>query len=189
MKNKFKNLGFLFVFTTLFIVLTSSCSKKDDTSTEISDDNFYQQTGAAIVSCYVNIFNEVLDNVPVGTQDTTVNLFGGTIVITGSDGYDTINHVTTTDLLFTMTGIKYSYTNTNSDKPWITEVTLTGATTYSGSFSGSFKDVNHHSDNLKIKGSVTYDGTVRNIDDAGVVDIERKTATTTVTIFGHTVSW
>ncbi len=167
-------------------MLTNSCIKDEDISTTISDDNFYKQIGYSLVKCYTDIYNQNLAGHPVGNQNITANgPMGGTVIITGSVGYSSNNGITTTDLIFSMTSIKY-VTNVSDFK---TEITLTGATTFTGSFSDSYTSVNHQSDNLHISGSVTHNEIVRKIDMTGIVSINCTTSSVTANIFGNTVFW
>ena len=195
MKQKYKICILPLMIMGMLLILTNSCEKDDnkdeeETHTTISDENFYGQLGSTLINCYTDIYNQNLAGKPTGTQNITANgPMGGTVIITGSDSYDNTHGITTTDLVFSMTAVKYTYSYTGSNsKTSVTEVTLTGATTYKGSFSDSYTSVNHQSDNLYIKGSVTYDGVVRNIDMSGKVSINRST-TTSVNIFGHLVTW
>ena len=167
-------------------MLTNSCTKNEDTTITISDDNFYKQVGYSLVMCYNDIYNQSLAGHSVGGQNITANgPMGGKVIITGSTGYSSNNGITTTDLVFSMTSVKYITSVSDFD----TEITLTGATTYSGSFSDSYTSVNHQSNNLHISGSVTHNNIVRKIDMTGKVIINRLTSTITATIFGNTVSW
>jgi len=185
-----KKARYFLVLSFAFLFLTAcKNNNEDDNLTIISDDNFYKSVGNTLIKTYVDIFNNVLDTMPVGNINVNVNIFGGSVVISGTDGYDTTTHVTTTDLIFNMSDIKYIYVYNDGSNSWSTEVTLNGETTYKGNFSSTAKDVTHHSDNLSIKGSVTYKENVRIIDGQGAVDIVRKTNSTVVTIFGHTVTW
>lgn len=176
-----------FILMGLILLISNSCKKDDNNSTTaISDDNYYKQIGYSLVMCYNDIYNQNLAGHPVGSQNITVNgPMGGTVIITGSTGYSSNNNITTTDLIFSMTSIKY-VTNASGFE---TEITLTGATTYTGSFSDSYTSVNHQSDNLYISGSVTHNDIIRKIDMTGVVSINRLTSSITATIFGNTVSW
>ena len=171
----------------MLLMLTNSCKKDDkNTITTISDDNFYKQVGYSLVMCYNDIYNQNLAGHPVGSQNITPNgPMGGTVIITGSTGYSSNNGITTTDLIFSMTSIKY-VTNVSGFE---TEITLTGATTHTGSFSDSYTSLNHQSDNLYISGSVTHNEIVRKIDMTGIVSINRLTSSITANIFGNTVSW
>lgn len=183
------------MFIGVFLMLTNGCQKEDtkDTTTTptISDDSFYMELGITLINCYRDIYNQNLAGKPTGNQNiNTVGPMGGTVLITGSDSWDNTHSIMTTDLIYSMTAVKYtySYTSTSSGKIWVTEVTLTGNTSYKGSWSDSYTSLNHLSDNLYIKGSVTYDGVVRSIDMSGPVSINRSTKTA-VNIFGHTVTW
>jgi hypothetical protein len=136
--------------------------------------------------CYNDIYNQNLAGHPVGGQNITVSgPMGGTVIITGSTGYSSNNGITTTDLVFSMNLIQYS-TNVSGFE---TQITLTGAATYTGSFSSSYTSVNHQSNNLHVTGSVTHNDIVRKIDMTGIVSINRLTSSITATIFGNTVSW
>jgi len=178
-------------FCLFSLLLTSSCETEsgEDTAT-ISDDNFYTGLGAAMVNCYNDIYNQNLAGKPTGTQSKTVNgPLGGTATITGVTSIDNTHNITTVDLVLNMTNVKYSYSyGGTSGKDWVAEVTLTGSSTYSGSFSSSYTSVNSQANNLRVVGSVTNNGISRNIDQSGSVVINRS-ANITVTIFGHTVSW
>jgi hypothetical protein len=186
MKNKL--LIFPYIMMGFLGTLLNSCTKDTETST-ISDENFYKEIGIALIDCYTDIYNQNLAGAATGTQNiNTYGPLGGTVIITGSDSYDNTHGITTTDLIFSMDAVKYTYTFTDTDsKTWVTKVTLSGATTYTGSFSDTYTSINHQSDNLYIKGSVTYEGVVRNIDMSGEVSINRSTAVS-VNIFGNTVS-
>jgi hypothetical protein len=175
----------------LTLVLTGSCSKEDDEKeTEISDYNFYMMVGVSLINCYTDIYNQNLAGVATGSHNiTTEGPMGGTVLITGTTTYDNTHGITTTDLVLSMNAVKYTYSYTDgSNKAWTTQITLTGSTTYTGSFSDSYTSVNHQSDNLQVEGTVTYDGTSRSINSMGEVSINRS-STVAVNIFGHTVSW
>ena len=170
----------------ILIMLTNSCTKDENTTTTISDDNFYKQVGYSLVMCYKDIYNQNLAGHPVGVQNLTANgPMGGTVIITGSTGYSSNNGITTTDLIFAMTSIKY-VTNVSGFE---TEIILTGPTTYTGSFSDSYTSLNHQSNNLNISGSVTHNEIVRKINMAGIVSVNRLTSSITANIFGNSVSW
>ncbi len=180
------------VFALVCMLILSNSCKKDDTSTpaSISDNNFYMLLGTSLINCYTDIYNQNLAGVVTGSH--TINTdgpMGGTVLITGNTTYDNTHGITTTDLMFSMTNVNYiySYTDGNS-KTWSVHVTLTGPTTYLGSFSNTYTSVNHQSGNLYIKGSVSYDGVTRTIDSMGTVSINRSSVIA-VTIFGHSVSW
>jgi hypothetical protein len=168
------------------VMIISSCTKDDSTSSKISDDNFYKQVGYAMVMCYVDIYNQNLAGKPVGGQNMTKDgPMGGTVNITGTTGYASNNGITTTDLEFSMNSVKYT-TNVSGFE---TEITLTGTTTYTGSFSNTYTSVNHQSGNLYILGSVTHNTVVRKIDMTGAVSINRSTSKISANIFGNSVSW
>ena len=190
MTTKTRFLVFALLIIGVFSILTSSCTKDEEEPATISDQNFYIGIGAALMNCYTDIYNQNLAGMPTGAQYITTNgPMGGTVVITGTDSYDNTHGITTTDLLFSMSEVKYIYTYAGSDdKSWRSEVILTGTATHSGSFSSTYTSLNHQSDNLHIVGSVTYDGVVRMIDMSGIVSINRS-STTSVNIFGHVVSW
>lgn len=190
MTKKTRFLVFSPAFIGVLLMLTVSCQKDEDVPATISDDNFYIGIGAALINCYVDIYNQNLAGMPTGSQNITSNgPMGGTVVITGTDSYDNTHGITTADLLFSMTEVKYIYSYPGSNnKTWRAEVILTGSTTYAGSFSNSYTSVNHQANNLHIVGSVTYDGTVRIIDMSGNVSLNRS-STTSANIFGHTVTW
>jgi hypothetical protein len=176
----------------ILLVLASSCSK--DTTTEpetVSDKIFYEQLGSTIIKCYTDIYNQNLAGKPTGTQNiTSPGPMGGSVIITGTNSIDKTHDITTTDISFSMTNVQYtkSQTSTSGNTTATTEITLTGTTTYFGSFSSSYTSINHQSQNLHIKGSVTYAGVVRNIDMTGPVIINRSSSIS-VSIFGNTVSW
>ena len=170
----------------MLLLFTNSCKKDNDTTTTISDDNFYKQVGYSLVRCYNDIYNQNLAGHPVGGQNITANgPMGGTVIITGNTGYSSNNGITTTDLTFSMNSIKY-VTNASGFE---TEITLTGTTSYTGSFSSSYTSINHQSDYLYISGSVTRNDIVRKIDMTGLISINRLTSSITANIFGNTVSW
>ena len=185
MKKKTKHLILPFIIMGILMV-TNSCTKDEETPSTISDDNFYKQVGYSLVMCYNDIYNQNLAGHPVGNQNITANgPMGGTVIITGSTGISINNGITTTDLVFSMNSIKY-VTNVSGFE---TEITLTSATTYTGSFSDSYTSLNHQSDKLHISGSVTQNEIVRKIDMTGKVSINRLTSSVTANIFGNTVSW
>lgn len=178
---------YILVIMSVLLLLANSCENKDDSTTDtITDKQFYSYIGYSLVSCYVDIYNQNLAGHSTGAQNITANgPMGGTVIITGNTGYSSNTDITTTDLLFSMTSIKY----TSNSNGFLTQITLTGATTYTGSFSDSYTSVNHQSNNLHIKGSVTYKDIVRNIDNTGIVSMNRSEAAITATIFGNTVAW
>jgi hypothetical protein len=85
---------------------------------------------------------------------------GGDVIITGN-GSVSSNGVNIADLIFDMNQVKY-VTTANDVK---TEIIISGKTTYKGGYSDDFLSIMHQSNDLHIKGSVSYKGTVRNIDD------------------------
>jgi hypothetical protein len=177
-----------FVYTILCILCVVSCEKENET-TEISDENFYKEIGIALVDCYTDIYNQNLAGKSTGDKNLSANgPMGGTVNIKGNTSYDNTHGITMTDLVFTMDKVKYTYTNGSGDNTWITEIKLTGATTYSGSFSSTYTSVNHQSENLYISGIVTKGGSSRKIDMSGNVNINRSTKIS-VNIFGNSVSW
>lgn len=193
MKKKLNLFIVPFIVMGMLLMLTSGCKKDeaDDVPATVSDKIFYEQLGVTLIKCYTDIYNQNLAGKPTGQQNITSNgPMGGTVVITGSDSYDDTHGITTTNLDFAMTNVQYTYSKSSEsgNTTATTQVTLTGATTYDGSFSNTYTSVNHQSQNLHIKGSVTYAGTVRNIDMTGNVSINRS-STISVTIFGNTVSW
>lgn len=172
------------------LFLLVSCEKeKEKDSASISDENFYKELGITIINCYVDVYNQNLAGKPTGNQNIIANgPMGGTVSITGTTTYDNTHGITTTELTFTMTNVNYTFTYGSGDNTWVTEVSLTGSATYSGSFSSNYTSLNHQSNNLYIKGSVTHDGITRNVDMSGNVSINRS-STTSVNIFGNKVSW
>lgn len=171
--------------TSLLLIFTSSCKKDDDKDEDItptlSDESFYKEVAFALIKSYTDIYNQNLAGTPTGAINMTVNgPLGGTVTITGTSSYDNTHGITTVNLFLSMSDIITisSYAN----------LTLTGGTTYAGSFSDTYTSVNHQSDNIYINGSVTRNGVTRQIDMTGEVSINR-TSTTTAIIFGHTVSW
>ena len=173
------------------LLLAGSCSKDDSaTPGSINDENYYKMVGNALINCYVDIYNQNLAGVPTGEHNiTTEGPLGGTVIITGTTSYDNTHNITGTDLVFSMTGVKYTYSfEDSSGKNWTTQITLTGSSTYSGTFSNSYTSVNHHSVNLMITGTVNNEGVSRSIDDSGEVSINRSSIIV-VNLFGHTVSW
>jgi hypothetical protein len=191
MKTRNKASYWLLMLLGGIMVFSSGCSK-DETAQEttISDENFYMMLGVSMINCYTDIYNQNLAGVVTGTHNiTTDGPMGGTVVITGTTSYDNTHGITTTDLLLSMNAVRYTYSHTDiNTKTWTVHITLTGATTYSGSFSNSYTSVNHQSSDMYVKGTVTYDGVTRSIDSMGQVSINRS-STTAVNIFGHTVSW
>jgi hypothetical protein len=182
-------LKFQFILIGLLSIFIISC--KDDINNDnnqpkvISDQNFYSQLGGSIIKCYVDIYNQNLAGKPTGTHNINTNgPMGGEVNISGNTTYDNTHGITTTDLIFAMNQVQYVY----SASGYTTEITLTGSTTYSGSFSNSYTSVNHQSQNIHLKGSVTHEGIIRNIDMWGEISINRSTKTS-INIFGHLVTW
>lgn len=189
MKTKLK----IFSLIIVLFILTNGCMENINDNNDvptISDEAFYMELGITIINCYTDIYNQNLAGKPTGNHNINANgPMGGTVLITGNSCYDKTHNITTTDLVFSMNTVKYTFSyRSSNNKTWITEVTLTGNATYAGSFSDSYTSINHQSDNLHIKGSVTYDGIIRNIDMSGNVRINRST-TISVNIFGNTVTW
>ncbi|MCB2220478.1 MAG: hypothetical protein KQI35_08795 [Bacteroidetes bacterium] len=191
MKTRVKMRAFVVMAMSCTLLLISSCSKDEETvSPSISDENFYKMVGNALINCYVDIYNQNLAGVTTGEHNiTTTGPLGGSVLITGTTSYDNTHHITGTDLVFSMTGVKYTYSFTdNNGKSWTTQITLSGNTTYSGTFSNTYTSVNHQSDLLLITGTVSHEGITRSMDDSGVVSINRSSIIV-ANIFGHTVSW
>lgn len=192
MKKKSVFFEFTLIMMGTVLMLTNSCTK-DETNepVQVSDQIYYEQIGNALIKCYTDIYNQNLAGKPTGTQNiTNTGPLGGTVIITGSDSYDNTHGITTTDLVFTMTNVNYSFTasSASGNTTATTQITINGATTYFGSFSDTYTSINHHSQNLHIVGSVTYAGTVRPVDLTGEVIINRSSKIT-VTILGNMVSW
>ena len=191
MKKKAMFLVFPFIMAGLLLFINSCAEDETTEPITVSDKIFYEQLGSTIIKCYTDIYNQNLAGKPTGTQNiTSVGPMGGNVIITGTNSYDNTHGITTTTISFALNNVQYikTQTSTSGNTTATTEITLTGATTYFGSFSDSYTSVNHQSQNLHIKGSVTYAGTVRTIDMTGPVIINRS-STTSVSIFGNTVSW
>jgi len=191
MKTREKIRPFAIMAMFCMLLIASSCSKDESaTPATISDENFYKMVGNALINCYVDIYNQNLAGATTGEQNiTSAGPLGGSVTITGTTSYDNTHGITGTDLVFTMTGVKYTYSFIdNNGNNWTTQVTLSGATTYSGTFSNNYTSVNNQSDNLLINGIVSNEGIKRAIDDSGVVSINRSSIIV-ADIFGHTVSW
>jgi hypothetical protein len=180
----------LVVLGSLLLVFSSCKKDEPEEAAAITDDNFYMMVGVSMINCYTDIYNQNLAGVVTGSHNiTTSGPMGGTVLIVGTTSYDNTHGITTTDLVLTMTEVIYNYSFTDGNgRSWSTQVTLTGNTTYTGSFSDGYTSVNHQSGNLRIKGTVNCDGVVRSIDSMGSVSINRS-STTAVNIFGHIVSW
>lgn len=178
----------------LLCMLASSCIEEKDAdpvTVTVSDEIFYQQLGCTIIKCYTDIYNQNLAGKPTGSQNiTSSGPMGGTVTITGADSYDDTHGITTTDLTFALTNVvqNYSSTSASGNTTCTTQVTLTGVTTYKGSFSNTYSSLSHQSQNLHVVGSVTYDGVVRTIDRTGQVIIN-SSSTTSVNLFGNNTSW
>ncbi len=177
-------------FCLLALLFTGGCELESTEDPEtVSDTNFYTGLGAAIVNCYHDIYNQNLAGQPTGTQNKTANgPLGGTVTITGTTTKDNVNNITTANLNFNMTNIKYSYTYGSNDNQVVADVTLSGTTTYYGSFNTSYTNLSYQSSSLRVVGTVSYDGKVRTIDQTGTVMINHASKIT-VNIFGHSVSW
>lgn len=192
MKKKRKIYVMPFLILGMLCMLTNSCKVEDGADpVTVSDEIFYQQLGYTIIKCYTDIHNQNLAGKPTGTQNITSNgPMGGTVTITGSNSYDSTHGITTTDLIFALTNVveNYSSTSASGNTTCTTQVTITGAATYKGSFSATYTSLNHQSQNLHVVGSVTYAGVVRTIDKTGQVSINRS-STTSVNLFGNNVSW
>jgi hypothetical protein len=186
MKN-FKLLG-LFILTSFIISILISCdSTKKETT--ISDENFYKELGITLIQCYNDIYNQNLAGSATGTQNITADgPMGGTVVITGSDSYDNTHGITSTDLVFSMDAVQYIYTYEGSSSTWVTELIISGSTTFTGSFSDDYTSLNYQSNNLSITGIVSTGNISRSIKMSGAVSINRSTSTS-VNIFGNLVTW
>jgi hypothetical protein len=182
----------LLIVMGILLLITNSCTKEEVTNPiVVSDQIFYEQLGYTLIKSYRDIYNQNLAGKPTGTQNiTSTGPMGGSVTITGSDSYDKTHNITTTDLTFTMSNVQntYSKSSASGNTTATTQITITGATTYFGSFSDTYSSLNHQSSNLHIVGSVTYAGTERKIDASGLVTINCS-STTSVSIFGNTVSW
>jgi hypothetical protein len=192
MKKKKRIYVIPFLILGMLCVLINSCSVSDDPDPiTVSDEVFYQQLGYTIVKCYTDIHNQNLAGKPTGTQNITCSgPMGGTVNITGSNSYDSVHGIKTTDLTFVLTNVavNYSATSESGNTTCTTQVTLTGSATYKGSFSATYTSLTHQSQNLHVVGSVTYAGVVRTIDMTGQVIINHS-STTSVNLFGNIVSW
>jgi hypothetical protein len=192
MKHKTKLSVFPFILLAVLFMLTNSCTKEEKAEpVVVTDQIFYEQLGSAIIKCYSDVYNQNLAGKPTGNQNITGSgPMGGSVVISGSDSYDNTHGITMTSLIFTMNKAAYSNTilSVSGNTRCTTEIALTGATTYNGSFSDTYTSLNYQSQNLHVKGSVTYAGTVRNIDQTGQVTINRSSKIS-ANIFGNSVSW
>lgn len=172
---------------TLLILFLTRC--KDDKDA-ITDDAFYKTLTMTVANCYKDIYNQNLAGVSTGSHNINANgPMGGTVVITGTTGYDNNNGITTTDLVYTLSGAPYTYSYKYSeDKTFVGSVTLTGTTTSAGSFSHTYNSVSYISNNMHVVGNVTYKEVSRDIDMTGNLTINNATKTT-ADFFGHSVTW
>jgi hypothetical protein len=144
-----------------------------------------------MIKCYTDIYNQNLAGKPTGAQNiTSTGPMGGTVIITGSDTYDSTHGITTTNLNYALTNVvgTHTSTSTSGNTTCTTQVTLTGDATYNGSFSTTYTSLNHQSLHLRVNGSVTWAGVTRTIDQTGQVTINNS-STISVNLFGHNVSW
>ncbi|HPT15215.1 MAG TPA: hypothetical protein PK796_10525 [Bacteroidales bacterium] len=184
MKKGLPILSLLLLSVTLILNGCEKESASDDPA--ISDKSLYEHTVYSMAKCFKDVYNQNLAGHPAGGQNMTVNgPMGGTVIITGNTSYDQTHGITTVDLVFNMTSVKYT-TNSND---WLTEITMTGSITYTGSFSDSYTSLNHQSSAMQITGTVTHDGDERAIDESGPVSINLSDSDITANIFGHSVSW
>lgn len=180
MKRKFFRL--LNVSLIGFICFVNAGCTKDENSKTMSDDTYYKEIAYCLSKCYSDIYNQNLAGKPVGNQNiNTSGPMGGNVIITGSTTHDNTHEITTTDLLFTMNEVKYSTTNAN--------LTQNGATTYKGSFSPTYNNTSHLSNDLQISGTVTKDGITRNVNLNTSISINVTKTTVSATINGHNVNW
>jgi len=180
------------VLLGMTLMMTVACNKEEEEvkETTISDNDFYMMVGYTMINCYTDIYNQNLAGVATGGHNiTTDGPMGGSVLITGTTTYDNTHGITTTDLVLAMNAVNYIYSHTNSNgRKWTANITLTGSTTYTGSFSNTYTSVNHQANNLQITGTVIFDGVTRSINGIGAVSINRSSKIA-VNIFGHIVSW
>ncbi|MFU8844170.1 MAG: hypothetical protein ACNA7V_10230 [Bacteroidales bacterium] len=180
------------VLLGMTLMMTVACNKEEEEvkETTISDNDFYMMVGYTMINCYTDIYNQNLAGVATGGHNiTTDGPMGGSVLITGTTTYDNTHGITTTDLVLAMNAVNYIYSHTNSNgRKWTANITLTGSTTYTGSFSNTYTSVNHQANNLQITGMVIFDGVTRSINGIGAVSINRSSKIA-VNIFGHIVSW
>jgi len=190
---KIRKIHFLvLLFASVLLLSANGCSVKDDSDgVVVSDKIFYEQIAYTIIKSYTDIYNQNLAGKPTGTQNiATVAPLGGNVAITGSNTYDSTHDITTADLTFVLANVIGSSTTSsdNGKTTCTTQITITGSTTYKGSFSNTYTSVSHQSQNLHVVGSVTYAGVTRTIDMTGQVAINR-TTTVVANLFGNNVSW
>ena len=189
----------LLLLGTLFLLTVPvGCDKNEDdpdpepVPTVISDSNFYLMMSNAITNCFLDVYNQNFAGKPTGKQNITVNgPMGGTVTITGTTAVAS-NGINTVDLLYDMNAIKVTYSakDATTKESWVAEFTLTGDTTYKGSFNSTdYTSISHISQSLNIRGSVKFRETTRTIDQTGQISISKTFTRTSVNIFGYTNSW
>lgn len=170
--------GALILLSSFFI---TACTK-DDKAKTMSDDIFYKEIGYCLAKSYSDIYNQNLAGKPVGAINmTTPGPMGGTVVITGTTTQDASHDITGTDLLLNLTAVPYSTTTTN--------ITQSGIVSYKGSFSPTYNNTSHLSDNITLVGKVTSGGVTREINQSGAISINVTKTNVSATIFGHNVNW
>ena len=172
MKTKFPKLLNALILS-LFLITNYGCEKK-----EMSDEQFYNIAADNLMDCCDDIFVQNIVGQPTGSVNKTVNgPLGGTVIITGTGSYSESTGVTTLDFIFEMQDVPYA------------EVTFNGSISFKGTYSSSYKNWSHFSDNFSIIGLIDNGKIERPINKTGAVSIHRTLDQTSGSIFGYAVSW
>lgn len=162
---------FMAVLTFLLLTLNYGCMKE-----KLTDEIFYTKIAYTLQLCLDDIFNQNIVGKPAGTWNNSFSgPMGGIVVITGTDSYAASVGVTTTDLTFNLQSIPYTHSASSSSEDWTSDLIFTGSITYKGTYSSSQINLSHLASNLTINGSLKYNKKTKNINNSGVVTINRST--------------
>jgi hypothetical protein len=112
-----------------------------------------------LINDLANFYNQNLAGRPVGNQNVTANCIGGgTVTITGSDGYDSTHGITTSNLIYTMSACQTTQASSSSNLT--VTLTLNGIIRENGSWNGStYKSAAYSSTgNLGMNGTISATG-------------------------------
>ncbi len=192
-----KNAIVLSVMTAIALLLTACSTPTVSRSAEddIPDEILYRLIAYTIYSFEQETFNQNFagkkpsdfgENNSGNIDVKLEGAYGGSVRATGSLSVAGDVGLTIEDLTYTLDNVKQIASTTDK---YICNATLNGTLRVKGSFNQTFSSLSISSPDLSMKGSATYEPSVREFNETGSVNLTFKDGKITGEVFGHTVTW
>lgn len=192
-----KNTIVLSVMTAIALLLTACSTPTVSRSAEddIPDEILYRLIAYTIYSFEQETLNQNFagkkpsdfgENNSGNIDVKLEGAYGGSVRATGSLSVAGDVGLTIEDLTYTLDNVKQIASTTDK---YICNTTLNGTLRVKGSFNQTFSSLSISSPDLNMKGSATYEPSVREFNETGSVNLTFKDGKFIGEVFGHTVTW